>query len=100
MLDPERQTLIDDLEQAVEALREKSHHIEQLEKSWHESEWYLGETRARNQRLEDELRDKDHYIRKIEADCSDLKQQLDQARACLDELKSRCRRPEAPMEHL
>ncbi len=79
MIEKEKQSLIDDLEQAVEALRANAERIKALEKSWSESEWYLGEARARNQRLEDELRDKDHYIRKIEDERASLRQRLDEA---------------------
>lgn len=74
--EPEKLVAISDLEQVVETLRTNTERIQMLEKSWHESEWYLGEARARNTRLEDELRDKEHYIRKLEAECHQIKQQL------------------------
>ncbi|MBF0387392.1 MAG: hypothetical protein HQL20_06005 [Candidatus Omnitrophica bacterium] len=74
--DQEKQLLIGDLEQAVETLRSNSGRILELEKSWHESEWYLGEAKARNQRLEDELREKEHYIRKLEAQNHQLQEKL------------------------
>ena len=75
-VEPEKQWLIGDLEQTVETLHTNAERIQVLEKNWHESEWYLGEAKARNQRLEDELREKDHYIRKLEAEAHQLKEQL------------------------
>ncbi len=90
MGDAEKAKLIDDLVEAVEALREHAQRIADLEKKWGESEWYLGETKARNQRLEDEMRDREHYVRKLEEENAHWRKKYDEAQWCLGELSARC----------
>lgn len=92
----DKQSIIEDLEEALEAIREKSERIKVLEKNWGESEWYLGEARARIQRLEDELRDKDQVIRKLEADI----RPQPQLRAELNDAYARIRELETEVERL
>jgi chromosome segregation ATPase len=88
-LELDKQSLVSDLEQAVETLRNNAERIQLLEKSWGESEWYLGETKARNQRLEDELRDKDFYIRRMEDDRMKVMKELEECKWYMEEERER-----------
>lgn len=96
----EKQSLIADLEQAVETLHENAERIQELEKKWNESEWYLGEARARNQHLDDELRERDHRIFRLEEERRTVRQQLEETQWYLEEAKARCRDLEALVDHL
>lgn len=92
----EKKELIAGLEDTLETIRQNAEQIKVLEKSWHESEWYLGEARARAQRLDDELRDKDHHIRKLEAE----RQSAAQLEAALKAATARCQDLERQIEKL
>ena len=94
----EKQSLIADLEQAVETLRCNAERIQHLEKSWGESEWYLGEAKARNQRLEDELREKDYYIRRIDAERVLLREHYEEFKRLIEVEKGKCVQLEISLE--
>jgi predicted RNase H-like nuclease (RuvC/YqgF family) len=91
-----KQSMIADLEDALETLRANSQRIQVLEKNWGESEWYLGEARSRIQRLEDEIRDKDQQIRKLESEHQDHPS----LEAALKESAARCFELEQEIERL
>ena len=85
----DRTSLVEALEQAVETLRQNTERIQTLEKMHAESEWYLGEAKARNQQLEDELRNKEQYIRAMEDERRELARRYEEAEWYLGEKNRR-----------
>ena len=83
------QKLILGIEKLKEAEKLRGTHMATFEKELNDTQWYLGEEKAKSHRLQEDLRDKIHYIEKLEEELQNLRRRHEESEWYLGEEKER-----------
>jgi len=83
------QKLVLEIEKLNEVVKQSGTHIATIQKELNDTQWYLGEEKAKSHRLQEDLRDKIHYIQGLEDELQNLRRRHEESEWYLGEEKER-----------
>jgi len=83
------QKLFLEIEKLNEVVKQSGTHIATIQKELNDTQWYLGEEKAKSQRLQEDVRDKIHYIQGLEEELQNLRRRHEESEWYLGEEKER-----------
>jgi chromosome segregation ATPase len=83
------QKLVLEIEKLNEVVKQSGTHIATIQKELKDTQWYLGEEKAKSQRLQEDVTDKIHYIQGLEEELQNLRRRHEESEWYLGEEKER-----------
>jgi len=83
------QKLILEIEKLMEVEKQSGTHRATIQKELDDTQWYLGEEKAKSHRLQEDLRDKIHCIQRLEEELQNLRRRHEESEWYLGEEKER-----------
>jgi chromosome segregation ATPase len=83
------QRLVPDVEKLGEAMKQSRTDTVAIQKELNDTQWYLGEEKAKSNRLQEEVRDKIYYIQGLEEELQNLRRRYEESEWYLGEEKAR-----------
>ena len=85
----DNQKLVLEIEKLNEVVKQGGTHIVTIQKELNDTQWYLGEEKAKSQRLQEDVRDKIYYIQGLEEELQNLRRRHEESEWYLGEEKER-----------